>query len=209
MMRKASVRRPNAFAKALTEHPITGQGLAEYGTAVLVNILHEAGGLPTRNFTCGRFEGHEAVSGERMNKLTKERGGEGAVAHGCMSGCIIRCSGLFPDAKGKLLSKWPEYETLWCFGPHCDIDDLDLIARFDHMCDDFGVDTIDVGVAVGVAMAGGGIPRGDGKAVLEAMPGHQRRYAPWPRHRLRCRHHRQGIRGAPCSLRQGTESSCL
>ena len=159
------------FAKALTEHPITGQGLAEYGTAVLVNILHEAGGLPTRNFTCGRFEGHEAVSGERMNKLTKERGGEGAVAHGCMSGCIIRCSGLFPDAKGKLLSKWPEYETLWCFGPHCDIDDLDLIARFDHMCDDFGVDTIDVGVAVGVAMAGGGIPRGDGKAVLEAMQG--------------------------------------
>lgn len=72
---------------------------------------------PPGNFTCGQFEGHEEVSGERMNKLTKERGGEGAVAHGCMSGCIIRCSGLFPDTKGKLISKWPEYETLWCFGP--------------------------------------------------------------------------------------------
>ena len=39
--REASKR----FAKALSEHPITGKGLAEYGTAVLVNILHEAGGL--------------------------------------------------------------------------------------------------------------------------------------------------------------------
>ncbi len=165
---KAAAKR---FANALTTHPITSKGLAEYGSAVLVNILHEAGGLPTRNFTVGRFEGHEAVSGERLNQLTKERGGEGVVAHGCMSGCIIRCSGIFPDEKGKFKSKWPEYETLWCFGPHSNIDDLDLICTFDHMCDDYGVDTIDVGVAIGVAMAGGGIPVGDGKAVMEAMKG--------------------------------------
>ena len=157
------------FAKALMDHPVTGKGLAEYGTAVLVNILHEAGGLPTRNFTSGQFEGHEAVSGERMNQLTKERGGEGAVAHGCMSGCIIRCSGLYPNKQGKLISKWPEYETLWCFGPHCGIDDLDLIAQYDRICDDAGVDTIDVGVAIGVAMAGGGIPKGDAQAVLKVM----------------------------------------
>ena len=157
------------FAKALMDHPVTGKGLAEYGTAVLVNILHEAGGLPTRNFTSGQFEGHEAVSGERMNANTKERGGEGAVAHGCMSGCIIRCSGLYPNKQGKLISKWPEYETLWCFGPHCGFDDLDLIAQYDRICDDAGVDTIDVGVAIGVAMAGGGIPKGDAQAVLKVM----------------------------------------
>ena len=99
--REASKR----FAKALTEHPITGKGLAEYGTGVLVNILHEAGGLPTANFTVGQFDKHEGVSGETMNRLTKERGGEGAVAHGCMSGCIIRCSGLFPDKQGKIAQK--------------------------------------------------------------------------------------------------------
>ena len=119
--REASKR----FAKALTEHPITGKGLAEYGTGVLVNILHEAGGLPTANFTVGQFDKHEGVSGETMNRLTKERGGEGAVAHGCMSGCIIRCSGLFPDKQGKFQSKWPEYETLWSFGPHSGISDID------------------------------------------------------------------------------------
>ena len=157
------------FAKALTEHPICGTGLAQYGTAVLVNILHEAGGLPTKNFTVGQFAEHENLSGETLNKITKERGGEGSVAHGCMSGCLIRCSGILPDKKGKFQSKWPEYETLWCFGPHSGISDLDKVSRFDYMCDDFGVDTIDVGVAVGVAMAGGGIPYGDADAALDAV----------------------------------------
>lgn len=165
--REASKR----FAKALTDHPITGKGLAEYGTAVLVNILHEAGGLPTNNFMVGQCDKHEAVSGETLNKLTKERGGEGAVAHGCMSGCMIRCSGLLADKKGKFQSKWPEYETLWCFGPHSGISDLDAISKYDYMCDDIGLDTIDVGVAVGVAMAGGGIPYGDVKAVFDVMNG--------------------------------------
>ena len=165
--REASKR----FATALSEHPITSKGLAEYGTAVLVNILHEAGGLPTANFTVGQFDKHEAVSGELLNQLTKERGGEGIVAHGCMSGCMIRCSGILPDKKGKFQSKWPEYETLWCFGPHSGIGDLDAISKYDYMCDDIGVDTIDVGVAVGVAMAGGAIPYGDTKAVLDVMNG--------------------------------------
>ena len=163
--REASKR----FATALSEHPITSKGLAEYGTAVLVNILHEAGGLPTANFTVGQFDKHEAVSGELLNQLTKERGGEGKVAHGCMSGCMIRCSGILPDKKGKFQSKWPEYETLWAFGPHSGIGDLDAISQYDYLCDDIGVDTIDVGVAMGVAMAGGGIPYGDAKAVLAAM----------------------------------------
>ena len=165
--REASKR----FAKALAEHPVTSQGLPNYGTAVLVNILHEAGGLPTYNFSQGQFEGHEGVSGETLNKMTQERGGEGVVAHGCMTGCLIRCSGILPDKKGKFQSKWPEYETLWCFGPHCGIDDMDAVSRYDYMCDDIGLDTIDVGVAVGVAMEGGAIPRGDTKAVLEAMQG--------------------------------------
>ncbi len=82
------------FAKALMDHPVCGQGLPTYGTAVLINILHEAGGLPTNNFSTGRFDGHEAVSGEMMNQITKERGGEGVVSLGGLRGCSIRCSGI-------------------------------------------------------------------------------------------------------------------
>ncbi|MDR2892716.1 MAG: aldehyde ferredoxin oxidoreductase [Deltaproteobacteria bacterium] len=157
------------FAQALMDHPVCGQGLPTYGTAVLVNILHEAGGLPTRNFSVGRFEGHDAVSGETMNQLTKERGGEGVVAHGCMTGCIMRCSGIFPDKKGKAVGKWPEYETLWAFGPNSGISDIDMIARYDRMCDDVGVDTIDVGAALALFMEAGVLKFGDAEGALKLL----------------------------------------
>ena len=42
------------LAKALLDHPVTGQGLPTYGTNVLINILNEAGGLPTKNFRFGQ-----------------------------------------------------------------------------------------------------------------------------------------------------------
>ena len=157
------------FAKALTDHPVCGQGLPTYGTAVLINIMNEAGGLPTHNFADGRFEGHENVSGELLNQLTKERGGEGVVSHGCMTGCIMRCSGQYPDKQGKLVGKWPEYETIWAFGPNCGISDMDLIAQYDRLCDDIGVDTIDTGCAIAVAMDAGVLSFGDGPGVLKLM----------------------------------------
>ncbi|HEN20573.1 MAG TPA: aldehyde ferredoxin oxidoreductase [Desulfobacteraceae bacterium] len=141
------------FAKAITDHPVTGQGLPAYGTDVLINIINEAGGLPTRNFSAGRFEGADKVGGETLNKITLER--HGNPTHGCMTRCIIRCSGTFLDEKGAYVSKWPEYETVWAWGPNCGIDNLDAIARIDRACDDIGVDTIETGNAVAVAMEAG------------------------------------------------------
>ena len=147
---KAAAKR---FAKALMEHPVTSEGLPNFGTDILINVINEAGALPTRNFSAGRFENADKVGGETLNKLTIERKGD--PTHGCMSGCVIRCSGIYLDAKGRYVSKWPEYETVWAFGPNCGIDDLDAIARMDRACDDFGVDTIETGNAVAVAMEGG------------------------------------------------------
>ena len=161
---KAAAKR---FAKALTDHPVTSGGLPEYGTDVLINVLNEAGGLPTRNFSAGRFEGAEKVSGETLNAITVKR--KGNPTHGCMSGCIIRCSGDFIGPDGKYVSKWPEYETVWAWGPNCGIDDLDAIARIDKMCDDFGVDTIDLGCAMAVAMEAGVKQFGDAAGAEELM----------------------------------------
>jgi aldehyde:ferredoxin oxidoreductase len=149
------------FAKALNEHPVTSGGLPNYGTDVLINILNEAGGLPTRNFRSGQFEGAELVSGETLNEITTKRGG--TVTHGCMGGCVIRCSGIYKAANGEYVSKWPEYETVWAWGPNCGIDDLDAIARIDRMCDDFGVDTIEIGTAMAVLMDGGLLEFGDAR----------------------------------------------
>ena len=153
---KAATKR---FAEALRTHAVTSGGLPEYGTNILTNILSEAGGLPTRNFSAGSFEGAEATSGEKLNALTKAR--NGIVSHGCMTGCMIRCSGVYNDEQGNFVSKWPEYETVWAFGADCGIDDLDAIARYDYVCDDVGVDTIETGNAVAVAMEGGVLQFGD------------------------------------------------
>ena len=156
-----------SFAKFLTSHPVTGEGLPAYGTDILINILNEAGGLPTRNFSEGRFADAEKVGGEHMNEVTTKRGG--VCTHGCMTSCVIRCSGLYVDEKGDYVTKWPEYETVWAWGPNCGISDLDLIAQVDRICDDFGLDTIEMGTAMAVAMEGGLLEFGDGPGALEAL----------------------------------------
>ena len=155
------------FVNALKEHPVTSKGLTNYGTDILINVINEAGGLPTRNFSSGQFEGAEKVAGETLNKITQER--KGIVSHGCMSGCVIRCSGIFLDEKGEYVSKWPEYETVWAWGPNCGIDDLDAIARIDRACDDFGLDTIEMGNAIAVAMEAGVKQFGDAAGAEELI----------------------------------------
>ena len=156
------------FARALKQHPVCGQ-MAAYGSAAMMNLFNEAGAVPTRNFSSGRFENPEAVSGENLNRLTRERGGEGRVAKGCMQGCLIRCSGVFPDREGRRVGKWPDYETLWAFGPNTGIDDLDMIARYDRLCDDTGVDTIDVGAAIALMMEAGRLEFGDAAGALKLV----------------------------------------
>ncbi|MDR3565243.1 MAG: aldehyde ferredoxin oxidoreductase C-terminal domain-containing protein [Negativicutes bacterium] len=157
------------FAKALMDHPVTGQGLAAYGTDVLINIMNEAGGLPTMNFTKGRMDWNDTISGETLNANITERGGEGKVSHGCHAGCIIRCSQWYPDKQGKYITSGFEYETIWALGADACIKDLDEIAYIDRAMDDIGVDSIEVSVAIATAMEGGLLPWGDGQAALDAV----------------------------------------
>ncbi|QLA19147.1 aldehyde ferredoxin oxidoreductase family protein [Desulfolutivibrio sulfoxidireducens] len=155
------------WVEILAKHPVTGQGLPGFGTSILVNIINEAGALPTKNFRFGRFEHAADISGEKMVELMNARGGK--PKEGCHPGCVIQCSQTFVDEAGGYLSSGLEYETVWAFGANCLIDDIDDIARMDHACDDLGLDTIDMGNAVAVAMDGGIIPWGDSKAALALL----------------------------------------
>ena len=155
------------FVNALTTHPVTGQGLPKYGTDILINILNEAGGLPTENFKRGRNEWANNIGGETMAATIEARGGK--TTHGCHRGCVIRCSQHYHDKQGKFLTSGFEYETIWALGADAAIDDLDAIAYADREFDEVGVDSIETSVAVAVAMDAGVIPWGDGKAALDLI----------------------------------------
>ena len=159
------------LAKALKSHDITKPdgGLNTYGTAILVNIINEAGAYPTRNFREGRFEGAAKTSGEAMAELCKTRGGVGTMGHPCHPGCIIQCSNVIPNPDGTELVSVIEYETTWALGANCGIDDLDVIGKLTWLCNDIGIDTIEAGGTIAVAMEAGLAEFGDGKKAIEML----------------------------------------
>ena len=154
------------FSKALVDHPVS-QGLGQYGTNVLVNIINESGGLPTRNFTAGQFAGHDKISGETMYDTIMERGGK--PKHGCHPGCVIQCSQIYNDINKNYKTSGFEYESIWAMGADCCVDNLDHIAEADALMDDLGLDSIETSVAMGVAMEGGLLAFGDGEGICRIL----------------------------------------
>jgi aldehyde:ferredoxin oxidoreductase len=156
---------------ALKTHAITKPkgGLNSYGTAVLVNILNEAGGLPTRNFSSGRFEGAAKIAGEAIFEGNKERTGKELYNHACSPGCIIQCSNTWHKKDGSEHTSCIEYESDWAFGADCGIDDLDVIAEMNELCNNYGLDTIETGVTIAVAMEAGVIKFGDGQGAINLV----------------------------------------
>jgi len=157
------------FVAGLRKHPVTGEGLPAYGTNVLTNVINEAGAYPTKNFMWGRFDTCSKSSGETRAETEEERGGKGAATHGCHRGCIIRCSGTYLNKDGQFLTKQPEYETVWAHGGNCAIDDLDAIAMLDRLDDDYGLDTIEMGATIAVAMEAGIAEFGDADAAIDLV----------------------------------------
>ncbi|NWF55411.1 MAG: aldehyde ferredoxin oxidoreductase [Syntrophaceae bacterium] len=155
------------FTEGLKKHPVTGEGLPAYGTNVLTNVINEAGAYPTKNFMWGRFDTCQKISGETQAQTETARGG--LATHGCHRGCVIQCSGIFVDKDGHYVTKQPEYETVWALGGNCCIDDLDVIAQLDRLCDDIGLDTIEMGATIGVAMEAGLAKFGDGQASINLL----------------------------------------
>ncbi|KKM09922.1 aldehyde:ferredoxin oxidoreductase [Clostridiales bacterium PH28_bin88] len=137
--------------------------LTDYGTANLVLPMNALGGLPTRNYQAGTFEQAGEISGERLQEVIIQRGGK--PSHACHPGCVIRCSNVYHDHEGNYLTSSLEYETIGLLGANCGIGDLDAIARMDRFCDDFGIDTMETGVTMGLAMEAGLVPFGSAGGV--------------------------------------------
>jgi len=104
---------------AIQTHDLTKDkgALNTYGTAVLINILNEAGGLPTRNFSDGRFEGAAKIAGEAIFEGNKQRLGKELYNHACSPGCIIQCSNTWFKEDGSEHASCVEYESDWDWVP--------------------------------------------------------------------------------------------
>jgi aldehyde:ferredoxin oxidoreductase len=147
----------NEFVKTLTR----------YGTAANTLIDNKIGALPTRNFSSGELSEAEKISGEAMFDQIVER--KGNPSHGCMTGCVIRCSNIYPDQSGKPIVSPLEFETIGLLGSNLGIDDLDTIAKMNWELNDLGLDTIEVGAALGVAAEGRLWSFGDKRKAMELI----------------------------------------
>ena len=139
------------------------QSLSKFGTPNVINFLSQLGSMPSWNYHGGPVKGIENIYGETISKVNQSRGGR---MHGCMPGCIVKCSIVFHGEDGQHLTSALEYETLAMLGTNLGITKLDAVAQMDRMCDELGVDTIEVGSAIAQLMEAGIIEFGDDQKVI-------------------------------------------
>lgn len=127
----------------LKTNPVTSQGLPTYGTAVLVNIINQLGGYPSKNWQRAYFPEADTQSGETLAKyfLTKR--------YACF-GCPIACGRV--TKVGDREGEGPEYGTIFAFGVCCGVEHLEPIIEANYLCNEYGLDTISAGVTIAAAM---------------------------------------------------------
>lgn len=140
------------YNKKLAGDPKVTGTYHNYGTTAIVKAVNGMGALPTCNFRYGETEHVSNLSGEKMNELILSRGGEGKLALSCMEICAIRCSTIFPDENGKKLVSTMQYENIALLGSNLGMKNLDEVARLNYEINDLGLDTIETGCALGVAL---------------------------------------------------------
>ncbi len=152
---RPQVAKPDEFEEASKEaiekvrtNPVTGEGLKKYGTAILVNIINNAGILPYKNWQTGVNDKADEISGETLAEkyLIKNK-----ACWGCHIGCG-RVTAVKEGCFQILYSEGPEYESIWALGNATGVMDLGAIIKANHLCDELGLDTISMGSTIACAM---------------------------------------------------------
>jgi aldehyde:ferredoxin oxidoreductase len=150
----------------ILRHDISCSLYSRFGTPFAISNSASQGSLPSNNYHSGRPANFIAVSGESIQKILFERGGK---MHGCMPGCVVQCSIIYPDKEGRRLCSAYEYETIAMLGTNLGITDPDAIARLKFMCDDIGLDAIETGSSLGLAAEAGRMSFGDWKSAARLL----------------------------------------
>lgn len=160
------------YSKLLLADSMVQNFYQKIGTMGMADLQNTLGGLPVRNFSAGQqadvAKGEKfKMGGEFIAPLVNSRGGE--MTHACMPGCVIQCSNVYVDQAGKELVSPVEYETLGLLGTNCGLSDPDDLAQMNHIANDLGVDTIELGATIGVLMEAGLGRFGDVKFMTDVL----------------------------------------
>jgi aldehyde:ferredoxin oxidoreductase len=152
----------SAAKKVLADNAVTGEGLPTFGTQVLMNVINEAGALPTRNTRDVQFDGAHDISAEAMAEPSGKNGKPNLLTNQACFGCTIACGRIskvneehytvqnkpeYWHASGGL-----EYEAAWALGAATGVNDLDALTYANFICNEQGIDPISFGATVGAAM---------------------------------------------------------
>ncbi len=142
-------------------------GMAKFGTPGNVGFFESIRAMPVLNYSNDPLDGVAAnLAGDALERVNTPRGGKMV---GCMPGCIVKCSIVFNDPDGKYITSSYEYETIALMGSNLGIVDSDVVARFDYIVDNLGLDTIELGSAMGVAASAGKMKMGDAESAFALL----------------------------------------
>ena len=129
-------------------HPLTGKEghFPKVGTMMTLDLTNETGTLPTRNWQENTSEHAEVINADAFIKHIIRPKSCYACPIGCSRETTATQSGVEYKTEG------PEYETMYAFGPNCEIKEPEVVIAADKLCTDYGLDTISCGVVVGFAM---------------------------------------------------------
>jgi len=154
---KPEIAKPDEFKQIsknvlikIKKNPFTGKELPKYGTPFLVNVLHKAGAIPSRNWQKCYYNENELnkISGETLvEKYIKTR----STCWGCPIACAKRT-----EVKNDMFyvsnTEGPEYQSIWAFGITTEVIDLDVIIKAHNLCNELGLDVISMGSTIACAM---------------------------------------------------------
>ena len=138
-----------ALAVIMDESTVTSPrkgGLSVYGTNVLMNITNTIGALGTRNSQQTSFAHAEELSGEKIKETILVHD---PTCHACPVACKKEV-----ETHGKYAVRMEsyEYEPAWSLGANCGNDNRDSIAFIIDLCNDYGMDAIELGQVFSMAM---------------------------------------------------------
>ncbi|WP_254766931.1 aldehyde ferredoxin oxidoreductase family protein [Salinilacihabitans rarus] len=176
--------------QAIQESDVTAPnegGLSMYGTNVLMNITEEMDGLPTRN---GRYTSTESAREELgMDLDAEEVSGENVrenilvdepTCHSCPVACKkeVEVQAMHKGEEMNVRMESYEYESAFALGPNSGHSERDDVALMIDRCNDMGIDTIETGNMMAMAMEMseegklddvGGLEWGDTETMIEMI----------------------------------------